>query len=65
MITEDFEEISIKGISNNVHCMNNYDALVEIKGMEFALYRNLNFKNVNIESLLKYDGNNINIIEID
>ena len=45
--------------------MNNYDALVEIKGMEFALYRNLNFKNVNIESLLKYDGNNINIIEID
>jgi hypothetical protein len=57
-------EITIKSIGNSKHCLNDYDAKVTIHGMEFILYRDLNFQNVKIKNILNADLSKVEFIEL-
>lgn len=65
MIDTNFGEIKIKSISNNQHCMNDYDAIVTINDFEFVLYRDLNFRNVDIKKFINVSVNNIDFRKIE
>lgn len=64
LFNSDIDEITIKSISNHKHGLNDYDALIKIKGLEFILYRDFNFQNVKIKDLLDANLNNIEFIEL-
>lgn len=47
----DIKEIKIKGIGSVKHGLNNYDAMVNINGIDIILYRDQNFTNVSIKKI--------------
>ena len=62
LLNENSGEISIESISSSKHCINDYDARVIVNDFEFILYRDLNFKNVDIKPLLNTKLDNIKFI---
>ena len=64
LFNTDFGEIKIESISSNKHCMNDYDAIVTINDFEFVLYRDLDFRNVNIKKFINTSVNNIDFRDI-
>lgn len=62
LFNEDINKIKIDGYSSVKYGLNDYDAEVTIEGMNFILYRDANFKNVDIKTILK---SNIQKIEWD
>ncbi|MDF2880024.1 MAG: hypothetical protein K0R54_581 [Clostridiaceae bacterium] len=61
----DIEEITIEGVGSLKYGLNDYDAKVKIKDYEFILYRDMNFKNVNIKNILTADLRKINFIDTE
>lgn len=59
-----FKEITIESIGSAKYCLNNYDAQVKINNFEFILYRDLNFKNVDIKALLTTNLDNIEFSDL-
>lgn len=63
LFNSNIDEIIIVSISNHKHGLNDYDAIIKIKGLEFTLYRDFNFQNVKIKNILDANLSNIEFIE--
>jgi len=55
LFNEDINEIRIIGVGSPKYGLNNYDADIKIYDIEFILYRDLDFKNIDIRKMLKSD----------
>lgn len=64
LLNADIEMITIESIKSQKYLKNDYDAKITIKGTTFILYRDLNFKNVNIKNILNANLSEIQFINL-
>lgn len=58
-------DIEIISISSDKHFMNNIDAKVTVNGIEFILYMDSDYKNVDIKKLVTMPENMVEFIMVD